>query len=308
MLTDRRQWLTASAGSLALSVVGTAASQPTASAAEEESKATTNTSADVSGIRQSVMGWCFNPMPPLELARLGKQLGLVAIEGIDAKVYPQVKELGLDISLVGSHGFANGPVDTANHSQVEQSLRKAIDLAVEVGSPNVITFTGMRVPGMSDEAAKQNCLDCWKRVIDYAQAKNITLCLEHLNSRDDSHPMKGHPGYFGDDVDLCIELIQHMDSPNFRLLFDIYHVQIMHGDVIRRIGDLHPWIAHYHTAGNPGRCEIDEHQELNYPPILQAIMATGYTGYVAHEFIPTWASPADSLKHAIELTRACKPV
>lgn len=306
MRVDRRQWLTASAGSLALSAVGAHEGQSAARSTEEEPQVTTTTSADVSGIRQSVMGWCFNPMPPMELARLGKQLGLVAIEGIDAQVYPQVKQLGLDISLVSSHGFAKGPVDTGYHALVENSLRKAIDLAVEVGSPNVITFTGMRVPGMSDEVAKQNCLDCWKRVIDYAQAKHITLCLEHLNSRDDSHPMKGHPGYFGDDVDLCIELIQHMDSPNFRLLFDIYHVQIMHGDVIRRIRDLHPWIAHYHTAGNPGRCEIDEHQELNYPPILQAIMATGYSGYVAHEFIPTWASPADSLKHAVELTRACK--
>ena len=244
-------------------------------------------------------------MPALELARLGKQLGLVAIEGINSTTYPQVKELGLDISLVSSHGFGMGPVNTDHHVAVERELRKAIDIAVEVGCQNVITFTGMRVAGMSDETAKRNCLECWQRVIDYAQAKQITLCLEHLNSRDSSHPMKGHPGYFGDDVELCVELIQHMDSPNFRLLFDIYHVQIMHGDVIRRIRELHPWIAHYHTAGNPGRGEIDEHQELNYRPILAAIIETGYTGYVAHEFIPTWDSPADSLKHAVELTRTC---
>lgn len=245
-------------------------------------------------------------MPALELARLGKQLGLVAIEGIDSKSYPQVKELGLDISLVGSHGFGAGPVDTDNHAAVEQALRKAIDIAVAADCANVITFTGMRVKGMSDEVSKQNCLDCWRRVIDYAEAKQITLCLEHLNSRDNSHPMKGHPGYFGDDVELCVELIRKMDSPNFRLLFDIYHVQVMHGDVIRRIRELHPWIAHYHTAGNPGRCEIDEHQELNYAPILTAILDTGYTGYVAHEFIPTWDSPAQSLKHAVELTRLCR--
>ncbi|MCA9182341.1 MAG: TIM barrel protein, partial [Planctomycetales bacterium] len=116
----------------------------------------------------------------------------------------------------------------------------------------------------------------------------------------------GHPGYFGDDIELCVELIRKMDSPYFRLLFDIYHVQVMHGDVIRRIRELHPWIAHYHTAGNPGRCEIDEHQELNYAPILAAILDTGYTGYVAHEFIPTWDSPAQSLKHAVELSRSCK--
>ena len=326
MQSDRRHWLTGTATGLAVGIASNigaphsarAAQQPPAEGAtgraEAESKEHTPPTLAVAKerqathqavIRQSVMGWCFAPMPALELARLGKQLGLVAIEGINSTTYPQVKELGLDISLVSSHGFGMGPVNTDHHVAVERELRKAIDLAVEVGCQNVITFTGMRVAGMSDETAKRNCLNCWQRVIDYAQAKQITLCLEHLNSRDSSHPMKGHPGYFGDDVELCIELIQQMDSPNFRLLFDIYHVQIMHGDVIRRIRELHPWIAHYHTAGNPGRGEIDEHQELNYRPILAAIIETGYTGYVAHEFIPTWDSPADSLKHAVELTRTC---
>jgi hydroxypyruvate isomerase len=138
-------------------------------------------------------------------------------------------------------------------------------------------------------------------VIDYAEEKKITLCLEHLNSRDNTHPMKGHPGYFGDDVDLCIDLIKQMDSPNFRLLFDIYHVQIMHGDVIRRIRALHPWIGHYHTAGNPGRGELDDTQEINYPPIMRAILETGYQGYVAQEFIPTWSDHAKALEHAIKV-------
>jgi hydroxypyruvate isomerase len=291
--SNRRDWLKGTTGAVALGV---------ASAASTSSQIALAQQSEISRkgrIRQSVMGWCFKPMPAIELAKLGKRLGLVAIEGIDSSAYPDVKKLGLDISLVSSHGFATGPVDTANHAQVEQTLRKSIDTAVEFHSPNVITFTGMRVPGMRDEVAQRNCLDCWKRLIDYAEQKKIVLCLEHLNSRDDSHPMKGHPGYFGDDVDLCIELIQKMDSPNFRLLFDIYHVQIMHGDIIRRIRNLHPWIGHYHTAGNPGRCEIDEHQEINYPPIMAAILETGYTGYVAQEFIPTWESHSASLEHAI---------
>ncbi|RMF38156.1 MAG: sugar phosphate isomerase [Planctomycetota bacterium] len=245
------------------------------------------------------MGWCFKPMPALELARLGKRLGLVAIEGIDRKFYPQVRELGLDISLVSSHGFATGPVDPENHPQVIEQLTQAIDVAVEYGSPNVITFTGMRVAGMADATAQRNCLRCWKQVVGYAEEKGVTLVLEHLNSRDDSHPMKGHPGYFGDDVDLCADLVRRMDSPRFKLLFDIYHVQVMHGDVIRRLRSLHPIIGHYHTAGNPGRCEIDENQELNYPPIMRAILETGYSGYVAQEFIPTWPDPAKSLAHAI---------
>ncbi len=295
--SDRRNWLTSTAVGLAAGVAaGSAASNPLT--AQESSQHTQRKGR----IRQSVMGWCFKPMPAVELAKLGKNMGLVAIEGIDASSYPEVKELGLDISLVGSHGFGTGPVDTANHQTVEAALRKSIDTAVKFASPNVITFTGMRVPGMRDEVAKQNCLDCWKRVIEYAEEKQITLCLEHLNSRDNTHPMKGHPGYFGDDVDLCIELIQKMDSPRFRLLFDIYHVQIMHGDVIRRIRNSHPWIAHYHTAGNPGRCEIDEHQEINYPPILAAILETGYQGYVAHEFIPTWDDHAKALQHAVDLS------
>ena len=291
---ERRELLV---GTMAAAVVGTTATVPgTSAAAQEQSDAPAQR---LGRIRQSVMGWCFNPMPALELAQLGRELGLVAIEGIDSRFYPQVKQLGLQISLVSSHGFATGPVDTQNHAEVESKLRASIDKAVEFGSSNVITFTGMRVSGMRDEVAKQNCVDCWKRIIDYAEQKGITLCLEHLNSRDDSHPMKGHPGYFGDDLDLCMELIRAVDSNNFKLLFDIYHVQIMHGDIIRRLQALHPWIGHYHTAGNPGRVEIDENQEINYPPIMKAILATGYQGYVAQEFIPTWNDPRRSLAHAI---------
>lgn len=290
--SSRRSWL-AAAGTTALATG--VAKQVAGQAADQITEALPRKGR----IRQSVMGWCFNPMPPIELARAGKEMGLVAIEGIPASEYLAVKKLGLEISLVGSHGFAAGPVDTDNHATVSKKLRESIDIAVEFGSPSVITFTGMRVPGMQDKTAVKNCLDCWKQVIAYAEDKNITLCLEHLNSRDDTHPMKGHPGYFGDDVELCIDLVKQMDSPRFKLLFDIYHVQVMNGDVTRRIRQYHQYIGHYHTAGNPGRCEIDEHQEINYPPILQAILETGYTGYVAQEFIPTWDNPLESLRHSI---------
>ncbi len=178
------------------------------------------------------------------------------------------------------------------------TLRKSIDLAVEHEARRVITFTGMRVPEMADDEAENHCVECFQKVIDYAEDKGIMLCLEHLNSRDNTHPMKGHPGYFGDDLDRCVRLIERVNSPCFRLLFDIYHVQIMHGDVIRRIRSLHPLIGHYHTAGNPGRCELDENQEINYPPILRAILETGYDGFVAQEFIPTWPDPVQALRHA----------
>ena len=249
-------------------------------------------------IHQSIMGWTFNPMLTPELARHCKEIGLVAIEGIDAKHFPMIRELGLAVSLVGSHGFANGPFNPANHAACEKALNDGIDLAVAVNCKNVITFTGMREPGISDDAGAKNCVDLWKRVIAHAEQKKINLCLEHLNSRDNTHPMKGHPGYFGDNVDFCIELIKRVGSPSMKLLFDIYHVQIMNGDIIRRIRQYKEYIAHYHTAGVPGRGELADNQELNYPAIMRAILETGYEGYVAQEFIPTWPDKILALRHA----------
>lgn len=249
-------------------------------------------------VRQSVMGWCFNPMDAVTLAGHAKAAGLVAMEGIPASSYPAVTAMGLAISLVSSHGFANGPLDPDNHAVVKQKLREGIDLAVKFGSPSVITFTGMKKAGINDEAATRNCLNCWREVMPYAEEKGITLVLEHLNSRDDSHPMKGHPGYWGDDLELCADLVRQIDSPRFRLLFDVYHVQIMHGDLIRNIRRYHPLVGHYHTAGNPGRGELDESQEINYPAVIRAILETGYQGYIAQEFIPTWDDPIAALRHA----------
>jgi len=249
-------------------------------------------------IRQSVMGWCFKPMPILELIRHCVAIGLEAIEGISPEFYPEAVQQGLNISLVGSHSFAKGPVDRDNHAECIQKLKESIDTAVKFNAPSVITFTGMSKPGLSDKTSERNCLDCWKQVIDYAEERQITLVLEHLNSRDDTHPMKGHPGYFGDDVERCVDLVRRMDSPTFKLLFDVYHVQVMNGDVIRRIRQYHKYIGHYHTAGNPGRGELDDTQEINYPAVMKAILDTGYDKYVAQEFIPTWDDPVAALRHA----------
>ena len=253
-------------------------------------------------IRQSVMGWCFNPMPTMELAKHCKDIGLVAMEGIDAKHYPAVRELGLKISLVsGGHGFRNGPCDPKNTETVINGIKKGIDLAADIGTKSVITFTGMKYKNMDPDKAAALCVETWKKVIPHAEKKGINLVLEHLNSRDDSHPMKGHPGYFGDDVDFCADLVNKVGSKNFKLLFDVYHVQVMNGDVIRRIKQYKDIIGHYHTAGCPGRGEIDDTQEINYPPILKTILETGYDGYLAQEFIPTWENPIDSLRHAAEV-------
>jgi hydroxypyruvate isomerase len=252
-------------------------------------------------VRQSVMGWCFNPMDAATLAGHAKRIGLEAMEGVPASSYPAITEMGLKISLVSSHGFAQGPLDRENHALVEQKLREGIDLAVKFGAPSVITFTGMAKAGISDQAATRNCLECWKKVVPYAEEKGITLVLEHLNSVDDSHPMKGHPGYWGDDLQRCADLIGAIDSPRFRLLFDIYHVQIMHGDLIRNIRRYHDIVGHYHTAGNPGRGELDDTQEINYLGVIRAILQTGYRGYLAQEFIPTWEDPIAALAHAAKL-------
>ncbi|MGY8654493.1 MAG: TIM barrel protein, partial [Verrucomicrobiia bacterium] len=243
-------------------------------------------------------GGGFNPIPAEELARHCKDIGLVAMEGISSKSYPYVKELGLNISLVSSHGFKKGPVSPENREYCIKTLRDRIDLAKSVDCPSVITFTGMSDPKVSHEQSAKNCVEVWKEVMPYAEKHGINLCLEHLNSRDDTHPMKGHPGYFGDDVDFCVDLIKRVDSPNMKLLFDIYHVQIMNGDVISRIRQYKDLIGHYHTAGCPGRAELDETQEINYPPIMKEIVKTGYKGYVAQEFIPTWDDPVKALRHA----------
>ncbi len=250
-------------------------------------------------IRQSVMGWCFKPMPALELAKHCKAIGLEAMEGVSKEDYPAIHKMGLKISLVsGGHGFKKGPCVASNRELVIENLKKGIDLAAKIGTKSVITFTGMRGKGLTDAAGSKNCVDAWKAVMPYAEKKKITLVLEHLNTRDDSHPMKGHPGYFGEDVDHCVELIRKVDSPSMKLLFDVYHVQIMNGDVIRRIGQYKNLIGHYHTAGNPGRAELDDTQEINYPAVMRAIVATGYKGFVAQEFIPTWKDPVAALRHA----------
>ena len=287
---NRRHFFTTAAAALAASQLD---AQTIAKAAADPAYKIKN-----SGIKHTLMGWCWKPMDTLELAKHAKEIGLKGIEGIDSKLYPDVKKLGLDISLVGSHGFAKGPCNPQFRDEVIAKLTESINLAADVGCKKVITFTGMKFDGMDREKAIKDCLDVWKQVLPLAEQKGVTLVLEHLNSREGSHPMKGHPGYFGDDVDFCVDLIKQIGSPNFKLLFDIYHVSIMNGDIIRRLRLHKDYIGHLHTAGNPGRCELDEHQEINYPAVMQAVLEIGYHDFVAHEFIPTWDDPILALRHA----------
>ncbi len=240
-------------------------------------------------IKQSMVHWCYQKAwkDVDEMAGVAKRLGLQSIELISPEHWPTLKKHGLTCAIAGSHGFARGPNDPKNWDFVLGMLQKQIDAAAAAGVPSVITFTGMRTDGISDEAGMDNCVAAFKKIIGHAERQKVTLCLEHLNSRDDSHPMKGHPGYQGDHLDYCVELAKRVGSERMKVLFDIYHVQIMDGDVIRRIRQHKDYIGHVHTAGNPGRGELDDDQEIHYPPIMRALIEVGYAGYVGQEFIPT---------------------
>ncbi|MHC2070776.1 hydroxypyruvate isomerase family protein [Bremerella sp. T1] len=298
---SRRDLLRTAVGT---SVAGGLAVTATASAAEPDAQTKLppeDFKATGKNVKQSVMAWCFNPMPMETLIPACANMGLVAMEGLDKKWYPLMKEHGLKVSLCSGHGFAEGPVNPEYQPMCRETLKEAIDTAVKWDCKNVITFTGMEVKGQTFEQGTKNCVDFFKSIVPYAEENGVTLVMEHLNTRDDSHPMKGHPGYFGDDVDHCIDIIKQVDSPNFKLLFDFYHVQIMNGDVTRRFHQLLPYIGHLHTAGNPGRCEIDENQEMNYAAIIRAVADSDYDGYVVQEYIPTWDDKIAALRHGVAL-------
>ena len=236
-------------------------------------------------IRQSVVPWCFNPMTVPELARHAAAMGLQSVELCDPKFWPELKQRGLTCAIAGSHGFAKGFANVAEHEECLATLRKRIAECAAAGVERVITFSGFR-KGVSDEAGMKNMVDGLKKIVGFAEEKKVTLCLEMLNSRV-ATTMKGHPDYFCDDMERSVEVCRRVGSERMKVLFDIYHVQIMHGDVITRLKQHLPFIAHVHTAGVPGRNEIDDTQEINYPPLMRALLDLGYKGYVGQEFIPT---------------------
>jgi hydroxypyruvate isomerase len=237
-------------------------------------------------IKQSLVQWCYQKYWNIdEMCAVAKQLGCVSIELANPKDWPTLKKHGLVCAIASSHGFEKGMNNPEHHEMCFEKLRNSIDACAEFGFPNVITFTGFRENIPDDEGLK-NCVAGYKKIIGYAEKKKVNLCLEMLNSRV-AVDMKGHPGYQGDHTDYCIDLIKQVGSPRMKLLFDIYHVQIMDGDVIARIRQYADYIAHVHTAGNPGRRELDDEQEINYPPIMRALLEVGYKGYVGQEFIPT---------------------
>ena len=249
-------------------------------------------------INQSVIHWCFKPMAVPELAAHAARMGLKSVELVAPEFWPRLKELGLICAMTPSHGFGKGFAHKEEHAECLALLRQRIDDSAEAGFPSVITFSGFR-RGLPEDDGMKNMIEGLKQIAGHAEKKKVNVCLEMLNSRV-AIEMKGHPDYFCDKIEMAVEVCRRIGSERMKVLFDIYHVQIMEGDLIARIKEFHPYIGHYHTAGVPGRGELDDTQEVNYAAVMRTIVDTGYKGYVGQEFIPTRDKVA-SLNQAVRL-------
>jgi len=248
--------------------------------------------------RQSVSKWCYSDFTVEELAVAGKEMGLQSIELLNPDQWSAVETQGLTCAMAngpwtGERGIRQGWNNPENHADLIPLYKEHIRKVSEAGLPNLICFSGNR-SGFSEEEGLRNCADGLTQIVGTAEEHGVTLCMELLNSKVD------HPGYQCDHTTWGVDLVERVGSDHFRLLYDIYHMQIMEGDVIRTIRNHHDAIAHYHTGGVPGRNEIDETQELNYPAIMRSIAETGFEGFVGHEFIPT-REPLESLKQGIDI-------
>jgi hydroxypyruvate isomerase len=245
--------------------------------------------------KQSVCRWCYAKIPLGAFCRSVADMGLTAVDLLTPDEWPVAREFALTCSMGSGLGgpIEHGINDPANHEKIVSSLRDGIPLAAKAGVPNVITFFGNR-RGLSDAQGIANCVTALNRVKSVAEDHGVTVCVELLNSK------VNHKDYHGDRTPFGIEVMAAVNSPRVKLLYDIYHMQIMEGDVIRTIRDHQQWIGHYHTAGVPGRHEIDDDQELYYPAIARAIAETGFSGYFAHEFVPL-RDPMTSLREAVTL-------
>lgn len=250
-------------------------------------------------IRHSVCKWCYNSIPLEDFAPAIKNMGVSAIDLISIEQFPILKKHDIYCSMVSISSnvwsIAKGWNKTENHEGLIKWYKYLIDETAKAGYKNVICFSGNRDEEINDEEGLENCAEGLAKIIPYAEQKKVTLVMELLNSKID------HKNYMCDSTDWGVELCRMLDSENFKLLFDIYHMQIMEGDIIRTITENKTFIGHYHTGGVPGRAEIDQTQELNYPAIMKAILATGYKGYVGQEFIPKNTDKLASLKSAVEL-------
>jgi hydroxypyruvate isomerase len=247
-------------------------------------------------IRHSVCRWCFNAYSLDELCIFAKQIGISAIDLVGPKDWETLKKHGLDSSMCNGAeiGLVDGWNDPKFHDKLVQNYSDMIPLVAKAGYKNLICFSGNR-RGMDDETGLKNCMEGLKKVMPLAEQQGVTLHMEVFNSKVD------HKDYMADNTPWTVELCKRIGSENFKILWDIYHMQINEGDVIRTIQNNHQYFGHYHTAGVPGRHEIDESQELYYPAIMRAVAKTGFKGYVAQEFIPVAADKLGSLAAAIDI-------
>jgi hydroxypyruvate isomerase len=228
--------------------------------------------------------------------REAARLGAHGIDLVGPKEFETLKKHGLIATMVGGgSGIKKGINDKANHAEIEPKMREAIEAASAAGAPNVIVLAGDR-QGLTDEQGLENSVAFLNKIKGFAEEKNVTLCTELLNSK------VNHPGYMCDHTAWGVEMCKRVNSPRVKLLYDIYHMQIMEGDVIRTIKANIQYIGHFHTAGNPGRNEFDDTQELNYVGICKAIADLNYQGYIAHEYTPT-KEPLETLE---KMMRICE--
>jgi len=283
-LTRRDALKTAGAAALGAALAGRSASA--------QGKAVTR-----GRLKQSVCRWCYQRIPLEDFLAQVAAMGLPAVDLLQPEEFEAAARHGLVVST-GYPGKGGGTIpdglnNPALHDQIYGAFREGIPRAKAAKVPNLITFFGNR-KGMPDEQAIDNCVAILNRIKPIAEDHEVMVVVELLNSKVD------HPDYQGDRTWFGVEVVKRVNSPYVKLLYDIYHMQIMEGDIIRTIRENKQWIGHYHTGGNPGRHELDDTQELQWATIARAIVDTGYTGYFAHEFIPT-RDPMTSLHEAVRL-------
>lgn len=247
-------------------------------------------------INHAVCRWCYQSIPIEDFCVGAKEIGIKGIDLVGPKEWPVLKKFGLDSSMCNGAeiNLVDGWNEKKFHEQLIRNYTEMIPLVAQAGYKNLICFSGNR-RGMDDETGLKNCTEGLKQIMSLAEKNKVTVIMELLNSRVD------HKDYQCDKTPWGVELVKRVGSPNFKLLYDIYHMQIDEGDVIRTIRNNHEYIAHYHTGGVPGRNEIDNTQELYYPAIMEAIVKTGFKGYVAQEFIPTWTDKLGALKEGVSI-------
>ncbi len=247
-------------------------------------------------INHSVCKWCYDSIPLEELCKASEEIGLTSIELLGPTDWPTLKRHGLTCAMPSGAGLGieRGFNDPSLHDELVKSYEEIIPQVAEAGYKQIICFSGNR-RGLDDQKGIENCAAGLKRLMPIAEKHKVIMCMELLNSK------VNHKDYQCDHTAWGAEMCQAVGSDNMKLLYDIYHMQIMEGDVIATIRKFHPYISHYHTGGVPGRNEIDESQELYYPAIMEAILETGYTGFVGQEFIPAREDKLASLKQGVEI-------